>query len=249
MSNRKVQIATGVPPQPDGVEITRWWWVRHAPVRVDQGRIYGQTDLPCDCSDTVVFGAVARILPRQATWYASQLQRTHQTARALFAAGAAPATPATLTQEAAFAEQHLGAWQGRNRAEFFASRAPEIGSYWFAPAEERAPGGESFIDVFERVRAAIRRLNALHRGGDIVVVSHGGPIKAAIAHALGLEAKAGLAFAIDNCSVTRLDHLAGAGEIGWRVPMINQQPWIADPSHATMHQPAGPEIATPTKLA
>lgn len=246
MSNRQIQVATGVPPKPDGVEITRWWWVRHAPVRVDQGRIYGQIDLPCDCTDTVVFSAVARILPRQATWYASQLQRTHQTAQALFEAGAGPAT---LVREAAFAEQHLGAWQGRNRAEFFASRAPAIGSYWFAPAEERAPGGESFIDVFERVRAAIRRINAMYRGGDIVVVSHGGPIKAAIAHALGLEAGAGLAFAIDNCSVTRLDHLAGEGEIGWRVPMINQQPWIADPSHARMHQPAGPEIAAPTKLA
>lgn len=246
MSNSKVQIATGIPPRPDGVEITRWWWVRHAPVRVDDGRIYGQMDLPCDCSDAIVFDAVARILPRDAAWYASQLQRTHQTAQALFDAGAGPAP---LTQETAFAEQHLGAWQGRDRAEFFASRTPEIGSYWFAAADERAPGGESFIDLFERVRDAIRRINAAHRGGDIVVVAHGGPIKAAIAHALGLEAKAGFAFAIDNCSVTRLDHLAGHDEIGWRVPMINQQPWIADPAHARMHQPAGPEIATPAKLA
>jgi len=28
--------------------VTRWWWIRHAPVR-DGGRIYGQSDLPCDC--------------------------------------------------------------------------------------------------------------------------------------------------------------------------------------------------------
>jgi broad specificity phosphatase PhoE len=190
MSKSKVQIATGIPPAPAGIRITRWWWVRHAPVRVDNGHIYGQLDLPCDCSDTVVFNAVARILPRQAVWYASQLQRTHQTAQALFAAGAGPAT---LTQETAFVEQHLGDWQGRDRAEFFAARAPEVGSYWFAPAGERAPGGESFIDVFARVRAAIVRINAAHRGGDIVVVSPGGPINAAIAHALVLAAPAGLA--------------------------------------------------------
>jgi hypothetical protein len=32
--------------------------------------------------------------------------------------------------------------------------------------------------------------------------------------------------------------------------MVNQQPWMADPSHAAMHQPAGPEVATnTTKLA
>ena len=32
---------------------TRWWWVRHAPVRNDGGNIYGQTDLACDTSDRV----------------------------------------------------------------------------------------------------------------------------------------------------------------------------------------------------
>ncbi|HBF56851.1 MAG TPA: histidine phosphatase family protein, partial [Afipia sp.] len=73
-------------------------------------------------------------------------------------------------------------------------------------------------------------------------VSHGGPIKAAIAHALGLEAGAGFAFTIDNCSVTRLDYLTSDGHTGWRVPMINQQPWIASHAHDAMHQPAGPEV-------
>ena len=236
----------GIPANPAGVTITRWWWVRHAPVREDGGHIYGQKDLNCDCSDTVVFNAVARVLPRKATWYASSLKRTHQTAAAIWAAGLE--RPAELKIDAAFSEQHLGEWQGRNRAEFFASRPPEIASFWFAPADERAPGGESFNDVFDRVREAVERLTAVHRGEDIVVASHGGPIKAAIAHALLLEAKSGFAFTIDNCSVTRLDHLQGANHTGWRVLMINQQPWIADPSHLAMHQPAGPEVAGPGKL-
>lgn len=240
MSGPLPHSTAGIPHAAAGVEITRWWWVRHAPVREDGGHIYGQKDLNCDCSDTVVFAAVARILPRDAVWYASHLKRTHQTAQAIWSAGLP--RPGTLHQERAFAEQDLGEWQGRNRAEFFASRPPHIGSYWFAPAEERAPGGESFVDLFERVRAAIERINAQHRGRDIVVASHGGPIKAAIAHALGLPAGGGFAFTIDNCSVTRLDHLSGDAPIGWRVPMINQQPWIADPSHAAMHQPAGPEV-------
>jgi len=34
----------------------------------------------------------------------------------------------------------------------------------------------------------------------------------------------------------------------WRLPMVNQQPWIADTAHKAMHQPAGPEVVT-TKLA
>src|SRR5580698_6592435 len=39
---------------PKGVTATRWWWVRHAPVRDDGGCIYGQKDMTCDTSDREV---------------------------------------------------------------------------------------------------------------------------------------------------------------------------------------------------
>jgi broad specificity phosphatase PhoE len=215
-------------------------------VREDGGCIYGQKDLGCDCSDSVVFNAVGKILPRDAVWYASRLQRTHQTANAIWAAGFPQ--PAQMQQEADLNEQHLGDWQGLNRADFFASRKISLSSFWFAPIADRSPNGESFVDLYERVRGVIERVTAEHAGRDIVAVAHGGTIKAAIGYALGNQPERGLPFTIDNCSVTRLDYLAGEGDSGWRVPMINQQPWIADPSHAAMHQPAGPE-AVPTKLA
>ena len=230
---------------PAGVTSTRWWWVRHAPVREDGGNIYGQSDIGCDCSDRQVFAGVAKFLPRDAIWFASNLKRTHQTAEAIWAAGFPK--PEALHQDAAFAEQNLGEWQGRNRAEFFANRPPQVGAYWFAPAHERAPGGESFDDLYLRTTAGILRVGAAHAGRDIICLSHGGPIKAAIAFALGLEAQAGFSFTIDNCSVTRLDYLAGPEHSGWRIPMINQQPWISSPAHDAMHQPAGPEIVN--KLA
>ena len=65
---------------------------------------------------------------------------------------------------------------------------------------------------------------------------------------LGGLPERGLAFDIDNCSVTRLDHLSSASYTGWRLPMVNQQPWIADAAHAAMHQPSGPEVVQ-SKLA
>lgn len=231
---------------PTGVTATRWWWVRHAPVRNDGGNIYGQKDMDCDCSDGVVFSAVSKILPRNAVWFSSNLKRTHQTAAAIWAAGFPK--PDHMQQEADFAEQNLGDWQGMNRAAFFASRPINVGSYWFAPIDEPSPNGESFMDLYNRVRRGIERINAEYAGQDIIVVAHGGPIKAAIGLALNDQPERGLAFTIDNCSVTRLDHLASDGHQGWRIPMVNQQPWIADPSHAAMHQPAGPEV-TPSKLA
>ena len=232
---------------PTGVLATRWWWVRHAPVRDDGGCIYGQTDIACDTSDRVVIEAVGKILPRNAVWYASNLKRTHQTAEAIWAAGFP--RPEELIQEAAFAEQNLGDWQGLNRAAFFASRPIEVGSYWFAPIDDAAPGGESFLDLYNRVKAAVDRINVEQAGRDVVAVAHGGTIKAAIGLALGGLVEKGLAFTIDNCSVTRLDHYASEAQTNWRLPFVNQQPWIADARHNAMHQPAGPEIATSSKLA
>ena len=217
---------------------TRWWWIRHAPVRGDGGNIYGQEDIACDTSDTEVFEAVAKILPRNAVWYASNLKRTHLTAEAIWAAGFPK--PAEMTKEAAFAEQHLGRWQGMNRAAFLANQP--VGSSWFADVNEPAPGGESFMDLYTRVCRAIVRINAEQAGKDVIAVGHGGAIRAAIGLALGGQPDRGLSFDIDNVSVTRLDHIASPGLSSWRLPMVNQQPWMADPRHAAMHQPAGPEV-------
>jgi alpha-ribazole phosphatase len=232
-------------PDKPNVITTRWWWVRHAPVREDNGCIYGQSDLNCDTSDRVVFEAVGKILPRNAVWYASTLKRTHQTAAAIWAAGFPK--PASMPHEKAFAEQHLGEWQGMNRKAFVASLPPD--RHWLTTVDEPAPGGESFRDLYDRTCGAIERITREQAGRDVIAVTHGGTIRAAVALALGGDPAKGLAFDIDNCSVTRLDHIAiGSGAV-WRLPMVNQQPWIADASHNAMHQPAGPEIVTEPKLA
>ena len=218
LAQNTIEIANGAEKS---LVRTRWWWIRHAPVREDHGRIYGQTDLGCDCSDVHVFRGLAGALPKGATWVASHLRRTHQTAAAIWEAGLE--APESLLQERDLAEQHLGDWQGLDRAAFVAGLAP--GSAWFAPADERAPNGESFADVVARVHGAVERLNQRWSGRDIVAVAHGGTVKAALAIALGLQPEGGLAFAIDNCSLTRLDHLQGEGWAGWRVAATNQRPW------------------------
>jgi broad specificity phosphatase PhoE len=105
------------------------------------------------------------------------------------------------------------------------------------------------MDLYNRVCGAIDRINLAEAGKDVIAVAHGGTIKAAVGLALGAQPEKGLAFDIDNCSVTRLDHFASAGRSTWRLPMVNQQPWIADARHAAMHQPAGPEVVPANKLA
>src|ERR1700686_3927177 len=155
-------------PAKSDVVATRWWWVRHAPVRGDNGCIYGQKDLGCDTSDPVVFEAVGKILPRHAVWIASNLKRTHQTAEAIWAAGFPK--PAAMAHEAALAEQHLGEGQGMDPAAFILSR--QAGSHWYDDIGVPAPGGESFMNLYTRVRGAIERSTGAHAGRDVIAVAH-----------------------------------------------------------------------------
>ena len=93
---------------------TRFWWVRHAPV-ASGGRIYGQLDLSCDCSDTPLFAGLAAQLPRNAVWVTSDLRRTHQTAAAIICAGLPGPQPIPGPEALALAdlaEQNFGEWQG-----------------------------------------------------------------------------------------------------------------------------------------
>lgn len=204
---------------------TRWWWVRHAPVP-DGGRIYGQRDLDCDCSNSAVFEALARELPRDAVWVTSHLARTRQTAGAILAAmrhDPAGGEPRAVIE---LAEQHLGDWQGLDRKNFFTSQRRAPHPFWFGPAIERAPNGESFHDLIARVGTAVEALSQEFSGRDIVAVTHGGTIRAALVQALRLDPEAALALVIDNCSLTRIDRLAGgAATHGWRVSTVNHAPW------------------------
>jgi broad specificity phosphatase PhoE len=206
---------------------TRFWWVRHTAVAHD-GRIYGQKDMPCDCSDTAAFTGLAEQLPRAAVWVTSHLRRTHQTAAAIVRAGLPGPQPIpgpNALALAELAEQDFGQWQGLTYEELRQSREGDFHRFWHAPAHEVPPGGESFVAVVERVAGAINRLVAEHAGEDVIAVAHGGTIRSALALALGLEPEAALAFTIENCSITRIDRIDGPGMgHGWRVVTVNRPP-------------------------
>lgn len=202
------------------MQTTRWWWIRHAPVTTDGGRVYGQRDLPADTSNIRAFEGLAAAMPRQAVWVTSHLQRTDQTARAIAAAGADFSEPAV---EPDLAEQHFGDWQGEIRTEVFA-RHGDPHSLWLMPARRRAPNGESFEDLCIRVAPVIARLTEAHAGKDIIAVAHGGTIRAALQAAMGLSYEKAVAFTTDNLSLTRIDHLRNKHGEAWRVMGVNLPP-------------------------
>ena len=77
----------------------------------------------------------------------------------------------------------------------------------------------------------------------------GGP-SAAVGRAGGQPEKGSLSTRqLSGCTRLRVHIAALPVHANWRLPMVNQQPWMADASHAAMHQPAGPEVVPATKLA
>ncbi|MBT5264864.1 MAG: histidine phosphatase family protein [Rhodospirillaceae bacterium] len=199
---------------------TSWHFIRHAPVTHLKGTVYGSTDPVADVSDAAAFDALAKALPKEAIWVTSHLQRTHQTANAVHAAGY---PTVAYAQDPRLGEQNFGDWHGMTHVDLHASRAPEYHRFWLAPAKETPPGGESFLDVVARVSASMAELTEKHAGQDIICVAHGGTIRAALSIALGIEPEKALAFSTENLSITIMDHIGESDgqPAAWRVRGVN----------------------------
>ncbi|CAG4929884.1 unnamed protein product [Acidocella sp. C78] len=198
---------------------TTFWLIRHATVTpAALALLYGQMDVPiCELRrvrDAPRYAALAQVLPRPAQWVVTPLSRTSLTAEAIMSAGYGPVTPRV---EASLIEQDFGTWQGM-RMDKFAERGTQH-PFWPVGGDEQPPEGESFAQLRQRVGAGLERLRADHEGQHVVAVSHGGAIRAAIAHALDLTAHQALSLAIENLSVTRLERHGSA----WRVVTVNEQ--------------------------
>ena len=74
---------------------------------------------------------------------------------------------------------------------------------WDVCALEAPPGGESDLAMAKRVLAALTEIAEQHASDRVLVVTSGGPIRAAQAHAAGIDqALARLHFVrADNCAV------------------------------------------------
>lgn len=203
---------------------TRFWLIRHALVSENErARLYGVMDVSL-CPDTLVaqagqYRALADRLPRPARWACSPLSRTRRTAEAIFAAGY-PAQPLTVVP--GLIEQNLGDYQGLVHADLPARLAAPAHPFWPLSASERPPGGESMEDVVFRVGRTMDALAAEHAGHDLVVLSHGGTIRAAVAHALAATAEQALHLSVHNISLTRIERVPE----GWRVVCVNEWPGL-----------------------
>ena len=144
---------------------------------------------------------IARLAPQRTI--ASDLARARETAELLGHRDA--------RLDPRWRELHMGEWQGRLADEVEAAD-DEAYAAWRA-GRIGAPGGETFLEFGTRVHAAAEE--ALAGGERLLVVTHGGPIRAVLVTLLGMD-RARLA-AVGNCSLTIVE----AGPAGPRLAAYN----------------------------
>lgn len=203
----------------------QFWLIRHALVHPDSlAYLYGSDDVPL-CEQTMQaqlgrYAVLAARLPRPARMVCTPLSRTRLTAEALMRAGY-PKTPLEIS--AAFVEQNFGQLQGLPIAQFDERGHAERHPFWPIHATEAPPGGESFAHLITRVGEGLDALLATATGEHTILISHGGAIRAACAHALALTPHQALCLQIDNISLTRLEF----NDRGWRMLSMNEH--LAEP--------------------
>ncbi len=185
--------------------VTRFWWLRHAPVDGPKGVIHGP-DAPILAPPPPAIAALRQRLPTLALWLTSPTRRARDTVPLL--------THSRPLVDPLLAEQDFGAWTGRTHADLAAEDPDGYRRFWQAAGTNRPPDGESFADQIARVGRLLDRLTAEHGGMDIVLVAHSGTVRAALSVALDLPPDRALSFAIDPLSLTRIDHIPGGG---WRI--------------------------------
>jgi broad specificity phosphatase PhoE len=113
--------------------------------------------------------------------YSSDLRRASETAEIVAGTLKVP-----LHLDAALRELDVGSWEGHTLAELEARDAEAV-ARWQENGEHGWEDGESHGQMAARVLEAIRSIAAEHGGEEVLVVSHGGPMRALKAFAAGLD--------------------------------------------------------------
>ena len=151
-------------------------------------RVQGHTDIPLNATGIAQAQSLAERLATEplVAAYSSDLARARDTAATV----AAP-HGLSVSIDPDLREKNFGSWEGLTDTEISAR---------FPAATRGAWGdGETTEEVAERVVAALLRVRQAHPAGLVLVVSHGGPLRAALAH-FGVEHGA-----IGNCEVFRVE--------------------------------------------
>jgi broad specificity phosphatase PhoE len=199
MSNGGAVMRTRSDRQPAGCRLVL---VRHATAEGD-GRFQGQIDAPLLPEGRRQLPGLSRKLRpyKIMVAYASDLCRARMTA-----AFAARRLGVRLEIRPGLREMHFGRWQGLSWEQVL-EQSPQVARLWANEFPNgRVPGGERFSQFKRRIRRELRAIAAANQAQSVLVVTHAGVIRLALASALGMPDRNLFRFAVDPCGLSVIDH-------------------------------------------
>jgi broad specificity phosphatase PhoE len=181
--------------------------VRHGRTDANaRGLLLGRADPPLSPEGRQQAAALGTRIPRDARVVSSPLRRTRETAEAF-------GLPVEVDDR--WVELDYGELDGTPLVDV----PDDVWRAWRSDAAYTPPGGESLIELGVRVRAACDDLAADAAAGDVVVVSHVSPIKAALAWALRTDDSVSWRIFVEVASIARI----AVGPWGATVQSLNER--------------------------
>lgn len=158
------------------------------------GLLLGRLDVDLDDTGRAQADALATSIDNVDRLVSSPLRRTVQTARRI------GGDAVGIEQDERWIELDYGSYDGTPMRDV----PTDVWRRWRADLDFRPPGGESIAALGRRVRDGADALAADAVDGDVVVVTHVSPIKAAVAWGLDVSDAVAWRMFVAPASVTRL---------------------------------------------
>ena len=195
-------------PIPDTV----FTFVRHGQTDANvQGVLQGHIDTPLGETGRAQARAAAERLKHEKfdLFYSSDLSRAFETAQII--GEAIRMEPVPLRE---LREWRLGELEGRLHGELRV-QYPDVTRSFHVDREEdiSVPGGESRDEFFSRITACLDRLRDENPGARILIVSHGGALRAVYRHIAGLIGAGRLIPQMTNAGISRFRSHEGSWQM------------------------------------
>jgi alpha-ribazole phosphatase len=135
--------------------------------------------------------------------YASDLKRARETA-AIISKHQQHNCPAIETLPE-LRELNFGEWEGMTMQEVAALFNDDLKRWWENPVSVRIPGGETMGELADRCLGALKQIVRRHNGGNVLIVTHGGPIRTITASVLEMDLNKYWRLQMDNACLSIID--------------------------------------------
>ena len=167
-----------------------------------EGRIQGHTNVGLShqgMEQARLLGQRLKPVPFDAA-YASDLSRAADTAAVILDGRDVPISPTERLRE-----YHKGAFEGMTEGELRAQYPNDYPGYVSKDLDYAPEGGESTRAVSERMASIINEIKERHLNDTVLIVGHGGSLRAAMMALLGMSLDANWRFLFGNCHLTIVD--------------------------------------------